>query len=201
MSKNTPDAKNRILKAAVKIFAEKSFDGSRVDEIAKEAGVPKSLIYYHFKSKEHILEVLTQNFIDKYMKLADSLVGKDGRDKSEGMVQRVRSQYYEFGKENEDLVRVMFIDSLKKVNEVPIIFKVVEEMVKAGGADNTALQDREAVSRQLVVEFFTSLIPLYTFICFSDSWVNYFKMDKEELGKLFTKFIIEPHAEYHKKYG
>ena len=60
MAKRTysPNAKGRILDMAKEIFAKKGFDGSRVDEIAKAAKVPKSLIYYHFKSKDAILEEL-----------------------------------------------------------------------------------------------------------------------------------------------
>jgi AcrR family transcriptional regulator len=69
---NIPNARERILQTAVKIFAEKSFEGSRIDEIAREAKVPKSLIYYHFKNKDAILEALTENFINEYMKLIDT---------------------------------------------------------------------------------------------------------------------------------
>jgi TetR/AcrR family fatty acid metabolism transcriptional regulator len=45
----------RILKAAVKIFAEKGFYNSRVSEIAKEANVADGTIYLYFKNKDDIL--------------------------------------------------------------------------------------------------------------------------------------------------
>lgn len=64
-----PDARQRILDAAVSVFAEKSFEGSRIDEIAKEANVPKSLIYYHFRSKDEMLDVLMNGFIRDYEEL------------------------------------------------------------------------------------------------------------------------------------
>ena len=52
-------SKRRILEAASKIFAEKGYDGARVDEIAKRAAVNKALIYYYFpKGKEELLERL-----------------------------------------------------------------------------------------------------------------------------------------------
>ena len=52
------EAKVRIIKAAVKLFAEKGFDGTRVSEIAKAAGVNQALIYYYFKGKEDLLNYL-----------------------------------------------------------------------------------------------------------------------------------------------
>jgi len=45
----------RILKAAVKVFAEKGFYNSRVSEIAKEANVADGTIYLYFKNKDDIL--------------------------------------------------------------------------------------------------------------------------------------------------
>lgn len=49
-----------ILAAAKKEFAEKGFDGARVDQIAAGAQVNKQLIYYYFANKDtlftHVLE-------------------------------------------------------------------------------------------------------------------------------------------------
>lgn len=199
--KNTPEARGRILQAAVKIFAEKSFEGSRIDEIAKEANVPKSLIYYHFKSKDDILEVLTQNFIDEYMKLIKAAEQDTHETKAQELSRRIQNQYADFGQRNADLIRVMFIDSLKKSKEKPILFKIVEEMVEAERKlpKFQALQNYDVQERR-VAEFFTSMIPLYAYICFSESWIKYFTMEKETFGKLFLEIVIEAHADYHRKH-
>ncbi len=49
------DKHQKIIKAAVKIFAEKGFYNSRVSEIAKEANVADGTIYLYFKNKDDIL--------------------------------------------------------------------------------------------------------------------------------------------------
>ncbi len=55
--------RNKILKAAIKEFAEKGFDGSRMGSIAKRAGEHQALIHYHFKNKENLyIEVLKRIF-------------------------------------------------------------------------------------------------------------------------------------------
>ena len=45
------DPRTRILAAAAEVFAEKGFDGVGVDDIARQAGVNKAMIYYHFADK------------------------------------------------------------------------------------------------------------------------------------------------------
>ena len=49
----------RILRAAGGCFGQKGYDGASLMEIARAADVSKSLLHYHFESKEHLLlEVL-----------------------------------------------------------------------------------------------------------------------------------------------
>ena len=45
----------KIIQAAVRVFAEKGFYNSRVSEIAKEANVADGTIYLYFKNKDDIL--------------------------------------------------------------------------------------------------------------------------------------------------
>jgi Transcriptional regulator len=51
-------ARNKIIQAAIKVFSEKGYHRSTMDEIAKEVGVSKATLYTYFKSKEEILKVI-----------------------------------------------------------------------------------------------------------------------------------------------
>ena len=51
----TEDKHQRIIKAALKVFAKKGFYNSKVSEIAKEAEVADGTIYLYFKNKDDIL--------------------------------------------------------------------------------------------------------------------------------------------------
>lgn len=198
---NTPNARGKILKASAKVFAEKGFEGSRINEISKEAGVPKSLIYYHFESKEKILEVLTENFINDYSDIMSTASCESHPEKSEKLPERMKNEYYEFGIKNSDLVRVMFIDSLKKIQENPVIYKVLETIItneNEGNKGNPISQDN--IHERRIAEFFTSLIPCYAYICFCDSWTKYFNIEKEQFDKIFMKVYKETHGAYHKNH-
>jgi TetR/AcrR family fatty acid metabolism transcriptional regulator len=47
--------KDRIMDAALRIFAEKSFQDATISEISKQAGVSEATIYEHFGTKEDLL--------------------------------------------------------------------------------------------------------------------------------------------------
>ena len=63
MSRSSPETAQRtvqdkrqlILDAATHVFAEKGYHGSRISDIAREAGIAYGLVYHYFKNKEEIL--------------------------------------------------------------------------------------------------------------------------------------------------
>ena len=53
--KRADDKRQRILIGAIKVFSSKGFHGSKVSDIAREAGVADGTIYLYFKNKDDIL--------------------------------------------------------------------------------------------------------------------------------------------------
>lgn len=192
------NARERILQAAIKVFAEKSFEGSRINDIAEEANVPKSLIYYHFRSKDEILEVLTSRLIDEYSAILAAVPQEDHQKKAPELALRMKNVYYEFGQKNADLIRAIFIDSLKKSKENPVFYKILDALISRETEDGTK-EDYEIQERR-IAEFFTSFIPNYAYLCFADSWVKYFQMDRRQFDELFLKVYEETHGAYHKNH-
>lgn len=43
----------QIIEAGMKLFANKGFSATSVQEIATESGISKGSFYLHFKSKDH----------------------------------------------------------------------------------------------------------------------------------------------------
>jgi AcrR family transcriptional regulator len=54
------ERRDRILEAALEVFAEKGYDRTTIDDIAKRAGVGKGTIYNRVGRKEDFLELLIQ---------------------------------------------------------------------------------------------------------------------------------------------
>jgi AcrR family transcriptional regulator len=52
------DKRQQILAAAVRVFANRGYEASRVGDVASEAGVAYGLVYHYFGSKEAVLEAV-----------------------------------------------------------------------------------------------------------------------------------------------
>ncbi len=65
--KRTGDKRERILRAAVEVFARQGFYKTRVSEVAKAAGVADGTIYLYFDSKDQLLLSLFEDRIEKLL--------------------------------------------------------------------------------------------------------------------------------------
>jgi AcrR family transcriptional regulator len=52
------EKRKQILDAAVRVFARGGYHGSRVADIAEEAGIAHGLLYHYFASKEEVLQTV-----------------------------------------------------------------------------------------------------------------------------------------------
>lgn len=52
--------KRKIFETSMKLFAEKGYDATSVEEITATVGVAKGTLYYHFSSKEEIFNFLIE---------------------------------------------------------------------------------------------------------------------------------------------
>lgn len=66
------NSKERILKVASKLFAQKGFDGTSVREIAKLAGVNVAMISYFWGGKKELFQGIINNTIENQTKYAKS---------------------------------------------------------------------------------------------------------------------------------
>ena len=57
------DRPAEITEAALAAFAEKGYAATRVDEVAKRAGVSKGLLYLYFKTKEDLFKAVIRSFL------------------------------------------------------------------------------------------------------------------------------------------
>ena len=71
-----PDA---ILDVAVRVFRERGYDGSTLDDVARAAGITKASIYYHVRSKEELLARGVGRALDALFAVLDERPAKRGR--------------------------------------------------------------------------------------------------------------------------
>ncbi|MDU5333372.1 TetR/AcrR family transcriptional regulator [Enterococcus sp.] len=60
VSKDPTVRKKEILDVAEKLFARKGFDQTSTGEIIAQAGIARGTLYYHFRSKEEIMDAIVE---------------------------------------------------------------------------------------------------------------------------------------------
>ncbi|MBW7458504.1 TetR/AcrR family transcriptional regulator [Paenibacillus sepulcri] len=108
MTSKKMDKFERIIGAAVKVFAETGFHGSQVSKIAREAGVADGTIYLYFKSKEDILVSLFRERLGELIgklkeSVADSATAADA-------IRKICELHYTELEKNPDLAYVTQIE-------------------------------------------------------------------------------------------
>lgn len=184
--KNIPNARNRILNSAVAVFAEISFDAARVDQIAKRAEVPKSLIYYHFKSKNQILEVILEDFFTAFSDLVREINLKSPIPQKE-----LRKTYYNFLSDNEETVRVAIFESFKSKYKDPPLLKLLDLFIKLTG--------KYSNNNRHAIELYTNLIPTASFICLGDQFCSKYNIDRDEYIDMFSDILTKVHKTFNKE--
>ncbi len=70
-----PEKRRAILHAAVRVFAEKGYQGCRIADVARAAGVAYGLVYHYFRNKDELLESV---FAEQWAILINALRAIDG---------------------------------------------------------------------------------------------------------------------------
>jgi AcrR family transcriptional regulator len=74
---HTQNLRERILRAAVDLFAEQGYDGTSVAEVITRAGVAKGGFYHHFASKEDLLYEVYGDLISRQLSAMEQILARD----------------------------------------------------------------------------------------------------------------------------
>ena len=142
------DKRRQILDAAVRVFARSGYHGSRVGDIATEAGVAHGLLYHYFSSKD---EVLATIFRENFGELLGRFRAVEASDepapqKLEGIAKILLRTW----RNDPDLVTVMVREVARspqlqsQVEDVGEAFAILERVIVQGQADGAFRDDLDA---------------------------------------------------------
>ncbi|HRX16629.1 MAG TPA: TetR/AcrR family transcriptional regulator [Spirochaetota bacterium] len=189
------ETKEKILNSAAKIFAEKSYDGSRVDQIAEHAGIPKSLIYYHFKSKESILNTLIEAFISDLVRIQNNIKEIYEHEKTIAPNEQIIEKVVPFFQEKSDIMRIIMAESLK-VCPSPPIFRVLKTVIDSKRSAACRFNNIDYDNPKTVLrEFINYIIPVFTFSCLYNSFSDIYGFDRNLIIKHFIDIMDQNSCE------
>jgi len=147
---------HRILKAAVRVFAERGFHQATISQIAREAGVADGTIYIYFKNKKDILSHFfshtTREVFDRFRDAVDREEGAENKLRS-----LIRTHLAEFQK-YRDMAVVFQREALlaRQVGEEDIkaitrmYLEILDEIIRSGQREKTI---RKQIPRGLAKRF------------------------------------------------
>jgi AcrR family transcriptional regulator len=142
------DRRRLILDAAVRVFARGGYHGSRVGDIATEAGVAHGLLYHYFASKDEVLETVFRENFGALLERFRAVEGSDepAADKLEGIAKILLRTW----RNDPDLVTVMVREVARspqlqsQVDEVGEAFTILQRVIEQGQADGVFRRDLDA---------------------------------------------------------
>jgi TetR/AcrR family transcriptional regulator len=94
----------KILASAQIEFAKDGLDGARIDKIASRAGVNKAMIYYHFRSKEHLYRAVVEKHFKRIGQLLEEAISEEPT--LEATLNRVSRLYHSIFEDQDNFVPI-----------------------------------------------------------------------------------------------
>jgi AcrR family transcriptional regulator len=182
--------KARILAVAERLFAQRGFDATSVDSIARAARVNKALIYYHFRDKNELMSSLFAHIMDELSQELERLSARPPDP-----VAAIREEIASLGSRKR-ILSVMLMEALKTGPSSAALFRCAElvlERERPGIARHRGREQR----RQLVHEFFTGFLPLVGFVAMQDRFCDHFRCQREEALEHFLDAFARSHLDSH----
>jgi len=86
ITKSPEERKKELVDIAEKLFITKGYEQTAVSDIVKQAKVAQGTFYYYFKTKEEILDVITERFIKSNVEGYEEIANEKGSDALEKII-------------------------------------------------------------------------------------------------------------------
>lgn len=105
MNNNHGNRREEIIRVAARIFAEKGYHETTLDEIAKAIGVSKPALYYHIKNKQDILKEIINKIMEPMETVAN--IGRSNLSPRERIRIMIR-MLVQFAAERKEITLIAF---------------------------------------------------------------------------------------------
>jgi TetR/AcrR family transcriptional regulator, fatty acid metabolism regulator protein len=137
-----------ILDAAVRVFARNGFHGSRVGDIAEEAGVAHGLLYHYFSSKDEVLQTVFRENWGELLERFEQVAASDqpADEKLRAIVKILLRTW----RNDPDLVTVMVREVGRsahlatQVDDIGKGFHVIQRVIEQGQSEGVFRDELDA---------------------------------------------------------
>jgi len=167
----------KILSVSAKLFTEKGYDKTSMQEIVEESGMSKGAIFHHFNSKEDILYSVISKQFEKieqevYEQIA-KMQGKTAKEKFEYLLENT------FGDEETNALGLI----AEKTQSPPMIVAAMKDYVNKTAPILSDLMKEGIEDGSITTEYPDECAQVFILLC--DVWCDpvIFESDTETLRK------------------
>jgi len=139
ITKNPEERKNEFIDIAEQLFIKKGYENTAVSDIVKKAKVAKGTFYYYFKTKEEILDLITDRYINFNVEGYEKIANEKGSNALEKII-KIFKFSSSFRNNRNDLIQYLHEDKnahlhLKFERKLPVMIseplsKIISQGVK-----------------------------------------------------------------------
>ena len=175
-----------ILDSALAVFAERGYHASSIDDIAREGGVSKALIYEHFSSKQQLYaELLEQHAGELFERLAAAM--DQAANTGAARLATGLDAFYRFVEEHRVAWRMLFREAndpemvavLERV--VAQVTSVVAALIAEDPGSRTSVGDDEA--REQAIEMLAQML-VGSVQSLSNWWADHQEVPRERMVEM-----------------
>jgi len=191
------ETEEKILEAAKRVFQEQGFSGARMQEIADEAEINKSMLHYYFRSKDKLFQKVFQESIREFFPVIFEVLNSDLAFVPK--IEKLVETYYEMFEKRPHLPRFV----IHEMNQHPQRFKEFVGTVGLEIPERFVKQIKAEIESDMMVriaphEFIINTIGLCVFPLIARPMIEtVFDMDDEQYQqflksrkKALPKFIL-----------
>jgi AcrR family transcriptional regulator len=181
------DMKNTIKGISINLFYKKGYFATSISDIAREAGIQKSSIYYHYSNKEEILfDILKTTMVDLDENLETQI--KDVQGAEEKMRAAIQSHvifHMERQKEviiSDSELRGLTVDNYKNIMKMRDNYERKFQLLIKTGIEKGIFTD---------MDFKVISYGIITMCTAVSIWFNPSgRLSKDEVAGIYTDFLI-----------
>lgn len=139
------ETEEQIFEAACRVFQQKGYTGARMQEIADEADINKSMLHYYYRSKDKLFHEVFQREMSRFFPVIFGVLGS--KAPLDEKIHQLIDAYYSFLQDNPYMVQFVlyemnqhpekfqsFIEN-KGIHPPQSFFRQVENEIKQGNMD------------------------------------------------------------------
>jgi AcrR family transcriptional regulator len=139
--KDAKERRNEILDAADELFGRKGFAATSTNDILEKVGIARGTLYYHFKSKEDIVDALIERYGNRMLATMRDIAADKNIPVIERIIRAVMAMNLSGGSSNEIMEHIhkpenaLMHQKIQKViisGMTPVLVEIIREGVEQG---------------------------------------------------------------------